>query len=590
MESKSPDERMCCKSFKASQSTVLYYVIHFVLVTTVTLPTLFYIFQPDHPPHMKHNGTSSQKIGYALNSSDHFTQKTRNFTIDKDLPLQCNSPLLPDNETGLCRPPCAWTTQSPLTQKAYFVVIVVGLWLALIATIITFITWASIKNLRKFPHVLRFHIMVCCVILGNCKMLPIHMRPEKTFCRGQLFWEPTGHSSLATVIQGAMTHYFGLAHSLWAMCFITNTYAVIVRDNRAVFKHPIKIHLIQSLLCWLVPAVIVTCCLYISPPGYKFLFIDLMAAGAGSVRMAYFAVTLPMQVSLGVSLCLLWSIVWHLRKARLDSRKRVIRAREERISMRRVERQFLSMAVVITVVVGVVMSVNTVTLYRVRGFIHDAEVYFDCLLVSKDCKPPSCNTVLSLINVVAPAFACLAFFFLLLMNKDCRNIWKGCFRRFTKLFEFCKPPPLKLRADTDRSRCSSTLTVLSVDRRDSELFFRQSLALPGYIPGLDPQQTRQRASSLTFPVKKQIITVSDLDIQIKVTPPSDADAELRPRCNSVPVFLLQDLDSRRSCNKTATLSSVESLSSDPSEISAANSETPLETGESFIQEIYSSKL
>lgn len=68
-------------------------------------------------------------------------------------------------------------------------------------------------------------------------------------------------------------------------------------------------------------------------------------------------------------------------QARLDSRKRVIRAREERISMRRVERQFLSMAVVITVVMGVVMSVNTVTLYRVRGFVHDAEVYFDCLLV-----------------------------------------------------------------------------------------------------------------------------------------------------------------------------------------------------------------
>ena len=33
-------------------------------------------------------------------------------------------------------------------------------------------------------------------------MLPMHMRPEKTFCRGQLFWESTGHSSLATVIQG----------------------------------------------------------------------------------------------------------------------------------------------------------------------------------------------------------------------------------------------------------------------------------------------------------------------------------------------------------------------------------------------------
>ena len=118
-----------------------------------------------------------------------------------------------------------------------------------------------------------------------------------------------------------MSHYFGLAHSFWAMCFIANTYAVIVHDNRTVFKHPIKIHLIQSILCWLGPAVIVAGCLYIAPPGYKFLFVDLMVAGVGSVQMAYFAVTLPMQVTLGVSLCLLWGIVWHLRKVRTNKCK-----------------------------------------------------------------------------------------------------------------------------------------------------------------------------------------------------------------------------------------------------------------------------
>lgn len=68
-------------------------------------------------------------------------------------------------------------------------------------------------------------------------------------------------------------------------------------------------------------------------------------------------------------------------QARLDSTKRVIRAREERISMRRVERQFLSMAVIILLVVGVGLSINTVTLYRVKNFVHDAEVYFNCLKV-----------------------------------------------------------------------------------------------------------------------------------------------------------------------------------------------------------------
>ena len=151
---------------------------------------------------------------------------------------------------------------------------------------------------------------------------------------------------------------------------------------------------------------------------------------------------------------------------------------------------------------------------------------------------------------------------------------------------------MKIRADTNRSRCSSTLTVLSADRRESELFFRQSFLLPGHVPGLDLQPTRQRAATLSLPVKKQIVTVSDLDIEIRVTPPTNDASELRPRCNSVPVFLLQDLETQR---KTATLSSINSLSSvesTRSDVSDANSETPLETGASFIREIsgYSSKL
>lgn len=49
--------------------------------------------------------------------------------------------------------------------------------------------------------------------------------------------------------------------------------------------------------------------------------------------------------------------------------------------MRRVERQFLSMAVVMLFVVGLVLSINTVTLYRVETFVHEAEVYFNCLQV-----------------------------------------------------------------------------------------------------------------------------------------------------------------------------------------------------------------
>ena len=65
----------------------------------------------------------------------------------------------------------------------------------------------------------------------------------------------------------------------------------------------------------------------------------------------------------------------------MDKIKRVIRAKEETISMRRVERQFLSMAVVMLLLVGVVLVVNTVIIYTVNMFYHEAEVYFHCLQV-----------------------------------------------------------------------------------------------------------------------------------------------------------------------------------------------------------------
>ena len=101
------------------------------------------------------------------------------------------------------------------------------------------------------------------------------------------------------------------------MCFVGNTYAVIVQEKRTVFRHPVKTHLIQSLFCWLAPALVVAGCLFFAPPGYIFLFADLLGAGPASMDVAYFAVTLPVQATLGISLCLLWCIVWYLRKVRI---------------------------------------------------------------------------------------------------------------------------------------------------------------------------------------------------------------------------------------------------------------------------------
>ena len=189
------------------------------------------------------------------------------------------------------------------------------------------------------------------------------------------------------------------------------------------------------------------------------------------------------------------------------------------------------------------------------------------------------------------------------MNKDCRSIWIGCFRRFTKLFEFCKPAPMKIRADTNRSRCSSTLTVLSDHRRDSELFPRQSFLFPNDSPTLDlnVKPTRPRSSTLNLPVKQQTVTVSNLDIEILVTPPPN-DFSSRGRRHSVPVFLIDEpVTQRNDQNKaTAWVNTLpvfvpEEFSSSGSNHSEKDSDVYSESrldGVSYIREIsgYSSKL
>lgn len=84
-------------------------------------------------------------------------------------------------------------------------------------------------------------------------------------------------------------------------------------------------------------------------------------------------------------------------------------------------------------------------------------------------------SVLAAIMVMAPGFACLFFFALLFTNKECRQIWVTCFRKVTRLFVF--PFTRRPRSETEgaRSRCSSTVTVLTERRLSADLAVRYNV-------------------------------------------------------------------------------------------------------------------
>ena len=207
--------------------------------------------------------------------------------------------------------------------------------------------------------------------------------------------------------------------------------------------------------------------------------------------------------------------------------------------------------------------------------------------------------MLPLINLVAPGFLCLAFFFLLLMNKDCRQIWTGYFAKCKKCFQLCGEPLRKPRADTEiskDSRCSSVLTVLSPDRRGSELYGSQTLVdpknriLPSYplprsVTRLKTESVilvgiKPRASTLSLPViMSPKVTISNSTFQV---PPSPNELDPRSRSSSVPVILQQESETASTENKQERVTShiLSTLSRDlevsrsmNSEDSDANSET-----------------
>ena len=190
------------------------------------------------------------------------------------------------------------------------------------------------------------------------------------------------------------------------------------------------------------------------------------------------------------------------------------------------------------------------------------------------------------------------------MNKDCRQIWTGCFAKCKKVFQLCKPPSRKLRADTGEltkdSRCSSTLTVLSPDPRGSELYDIQTTAnpkarippsylLPRSVARLKAENViltgiKPRASTLSLPaVMREKMTTSDSNSQI----PSSLDGfGPRSRCSSVPVNLQKELETETASEQgnvtTYFLSplarDVDVTKSTNSDDSDANSET-----DNFIQ-------
>lgn len=358
-------------------------------------------------------------ISQLLEEKDKSSTSETNFS-------SCSYPLVKD-ENNTCRIPCDWSLMSPRLRDIYYVVMIINFWAALITTVITLATLASFRKMREFPHIVRFYILICSAMYATSSLLPLCIGLAKVYCGEERFWNEDGHSTTPTIIEGVISHYFFLAFCFWSLCYVINAYSVIIKRAHKVFDKKRKYHLIQFSICSTLPALLVAVNMAVNKPGYKSVFLDRMTSVFTSPVLEYVTFTLPVQIAIGISVSLLWSIIRFVRKVRQNKTTlQSVRPDEDIKGFVNAERQFIKLAVLFIVTVAVVLSSEVVITYRNEEYLHKVHEYFHCLKPSNgSCPKPEVRIFfLSSVKICGPGIYCLLNFFLLFFNKDTRAVWR----------------------------------------------------------------------------------------------------------------------------------------------------------------------
>ena len=114
-------------------------------------------------------------------------------------------------------------------------------------------------------------------------------------------------------IIGAICHYLLLNLCFWLLCYVVNTFLLLVLDKHDIFTNAKKIHVTQLLLSTIAPFIFVAICV-LKKPGYHMMFKDRLAILPSSYILVFGTITFPVVVSAGVSLTMLVAVVRRIRK------------------------------------------------------------------------------------------------------------------------------------------------------------------------------------------------------------------------------------------------------------------------------------
>ncbi|XP_028404494.1 uncharacterized protein LOC114527094 isoform X2 [Dendronephthya gigantea] len=364
--------------------------------------------------------------------SENIYQNLRNDQTAKSLQTgvsnkSCRYPLIKVN--GFCQPPCNWSFMTSSEMEIYDKIMSNCLRIAMISAVITFLTWLACEPLRKFPHIVRFYILLSSASFTFAGIFPSKLSTIKQHmhCSKEEYWTAVGITSNMVTLQGAVCHYLLLMLCFWLFCYVANTFLLIVLEKRHIFTNP-KLHVIQLMFCTIAPSIFVAICLLVEQPGYHMIFKDRMAILPSTYILVFGTITLPILLMSGASLTMLIAVVRCIRKVSRNSTTagQVIRSDEERRSLKNIERHFICIICL--------YALAMIAIFVAEVFLQDQEIdylknilaYFSCLRTNEPCnKSDRPKFFLSNMKILTPGFFCLVTFFLLFCTNETRSIWRG---------------------------------------------------------------------------------------------------------------------------------------------------------------------
>ena len=236
------------------------------------------------------------------------------------------------------------------------------------------------------------------------------------------------HISEYSFILGSACHYLLLLLCFWLLCYVTNTFLLLVLDKHHIFTSPIKLHVTQLILCAILPFIFVAICLFVEKPGYKMMFKDRMAILPSSYILVFGTVTLPVMLSAGASMTMLVAVLKRIRKVSHDptTAGQVIRSEEERTTLKAVEHHFIAIICLYVFAIIVIFIAEVFLQDQEISYLENILEYFSCLQTDKCCsKPDRPKFFLSSMKILTPGLFCLVTFFLLFYTNETLSIWRG---------------------------------------------------------------------------------------------------------------------------------------------------------------------